>query len=260
MTYVPYEDIPRSLDLHKGDILLVSSDITHLSWISHKHNQPFDPNRFISALQDVLTPKGTLLFPTFNWGFCRGQAFDLRQTTSETGALSKAALQRSDFVRTQHPIYSFAAWGQHAQELQRMNNISSFGADSPFAFLHRSQAKNLLIGVDYQDSFTFVHYVEELEKVPYRFQKPFTAAYVDLDGKTSQRTYSMFVRNHELGLENAINPIGKVMEKKGISKVMDINGIPFILVQLGGAFDEIQQDIRENGGKKLWTQSPSKPS
>jgi len=57
--------------------------------------------------------------------------------------------------------------------LLSFTNESSFGSDSPFAYLHREKGKMLMIGVDYQSSFTFVHYVEECRQVNYRYIKTF---------------------------------------------------------------------------------------
>ncbi|OMF96839.1 AAC(3) family N-acetyltransferase [Paenibacillus sp. FSL R7-0337] len=251
-SYVPYDQIVEQFDIQRGDILLIGSDITRLAIEASKNGERVDFDVFINSFLDKIGPEGTLLFPTFNWGYCSEKPFDYFHTVSLTGALTKAALKRSDFFRTKHPIYSFAVWGKHKEYLCGLRNESSFGSDSPFAFMHRERAKMLIIGLDYQRSFTFVHYVEEVEQVPYRFKKHFTSTYIDQDGVSSKRTYSMYVRDLYRGVVTFINPMGQLLEDAGVSVHTRINNNDYYWIDLAGAFDLIQRDIREQDGKHLY--------
>jgi aminoglycoside 3-N-acetyltransferase len=249
--YIPFSTAILELDIKRGDILLVSSDILNLL-IKLKYNESIiDPNFIIDNLQEIVGPEGTLLFPTYNWDFCRGLEFDYHKTPSMTGSLSSVALKRKDFKRTKHPIYSFAVWGKYQNLLYSMDNTDSFGTDSPFDFLYKKHGKNLIIDVDYQNCFTFVHYVEECTGVTYRYIKNFSAAYIDEQLKKEEKLFSMYVRNLELETEININPIGEVLEDKGIAVKKQINNIPFIIIDLYHAFDVIKEDIINNSSKKL---------
>lgn len=250
--YVSYSKIADHLDIKSGDIILVGSDIFKLMFTAKKHGEIFDADKFIDSFTKKLGNGGTLLFPTFNWGFCSGKRFDIRNTPSQTGYLSNVALKKNDFIRTGHPIYSFAVWGKHSDSLRKLENVSGWGADSVFAFLHANKAKMLMIGLDYHSCFTFVHYVEEYEKVKVRYYKKFTGEYVDKNGISSIRTYLMFVRDIDNGVENEVNPMGKILEEKGISVEKIINGVSFKLVDLYNAFIEIQRDIRENKARNIY--------
>jgi len=219
---------------------------------SLRNEGKLDLNIFIDSLINKIGKNGTLLFPTFNWGFCSGETFDYNKTVSNTGALTNTALKRDDFTRTKHPIYSFAVWGKDKEKLYNMNNKSSFGEDSPFAYLHRNKAKMLTIGLCYQNSFTFVHYVEEMEKVGYRFMKDFTSKYIDKFGNESIRTYSMNVRDLDKGVVTKINPIGDEMESRGTSTHKSINNVDFYLIDLNKSYDVIRGDIINNNAKKLF--------
>jgi aminoglycoside 3-N-acetyltransferase len=251
--YISYDKIMDHLDINEEDVLLIASDLTLLAFESMKNGEIFDPNVFIDSIIKKIGTNGSLLFPTFNWGFCSGKVFDYKRTISKTGALTNTALKRSDFIRTQHPIYSFAVWGKDKEKLFQMDNRSAFGADSPFAYLYENKAKMLIIGLNYQDSFTFAHHVEEMEKVSYRYMKDFTSHYIDCKGNKSLRTYSMFVRDLEKGVETCLNPIGEKLEKKGASIHKKINGVDFYLIYLAEAFKVIQEDILFNGARNLYT-------
>lgn len=245
------KEIILEIGINEGDILLIGSDITLLALESLRNGEKFDANQFIDCIIEKVGDKGTIIFPTFNWDFCKGIAFDYYNSPSRTGALTTAALKRKDFKRTKHPIYSFAVWGKDQNYLCNLENRSSFGSDSPFGYLHKQRAKMLIIGLDYQKSFTFVHHVEEIEKAPYRFQKDFTAPYINELGFEEVRTYSMYVRNLEPEVFTHINPIGYELERQGASSHFNINSVNFYLIDLTRAYNIIKDDIVFNGGKRL---------
>lgn len=109
----------------------------------------------------------------------------------------------------------------------------------------------LIIGLDYQHSFTFAHYVEENVGVDYRYIKDFTAAYIDEKGNAAIKTYSMLVRDLDMGVETNLNPMGKRLEENNISTLRKINGVDFYLIDLAASFDEIKINIQDNHGIRL---------
>ena len=252
MEYIPYLEIAEHLPIERGDVLFVSSDIGNLFRAAYEHKEKFDANKFIDALIEKIGNEGTLVFPTYNWGFCNGETFDYKKTSCKTGALGATALRRNDFKRTKHPIYSFAVWGKDRDLLINMNNESSFGADSPFAYFHNVKAKNLIIDVEYTRCFTFVHYVEEASgNRTYRYTKFFTADYIDEDSNKTLRSYSMLVRDLDLNVQNDLSPVGIEMEKAEIARKFRINDIFFTIVDMNTSFDLIMKDIKENKSRKI---------
>jgi aminoglycoside 3-N-acetyltransferase len=251
--YAQFQDVMNDLDLKKGDILLVSSDVIRLIDTIKNNKGVSDLNIIINTLQSILGDEGTLLFPTYNWDFCKGMPFDYYKTPSRTGLLSKIALKRNDFKRSKHPIYSFAVWGKYQGLLCSLENTDSFGLDSPFDFLFKQSGKNLMIDVDYANCFTFLHYVEESVGVSYRYIKNFQSVYIDEHQESKERNFSMYVRNLELHAEGTGNPMGVILEKKGISKRTMLNDIPLALVDLRLAYDAIKDDIVNNRAKNIAT-------
>lgn len=109
--YVSCGEIAGELSrIQKGDVVYVVSDILELAKNARENGERFDRDVFLDSLKEAVGENGTLLIPTFNWDFCRGIPFDYVKTPGKTGALGNAALKRSDFKRTRHPIYSFAVW------------------------------------------------------------------------------------------------------------------------------------------------------
>ncbi len=251
--YVRLKEIPDHFGLNRGDTVWISSDVKELIYSCMEHDDDTDMNVLIDRIQEIITPSGTLLIPTFNWDFCKGIAYDIKKTPCRTGVIGKCALKRDDFKRTKHPIYSFAVWGAGTEELVSMNNKSSFGADSPFSYCKDHDAKNIFIDVECQHSFTFVHYVEEQIGVKYRYLKDFTADYRDEDGSVSQRTYSMNVRDLDLDIFVTIFPFEEDFKKAGASKRFTVNGISMKTVDIGKVYNMIADDVKNNRSRKICT-------
>lgn len=250
------EEILKTLQaqgIQKGDILLVSSDVTQLILKLCGGIENFNRNiakkycnDIIDTLQNLIGEEGTLLFPTYNWGWCKGKPFIYEKTLGETGALGNTALNRADFKRTKHPIYSFAVWGKDKDILVSLDNTDSFGKNSPFAYLHHNNAKNLFINV--VEFYTFSHYVEESVGVYYRFVKEFKSVY-EINSFQEERIYSMYVRDLDINVQNNI-PLN-LFEKKGCLKYFEILEIKAGLIDMYKSFKVIEDDILYNDSKNL---------
>ena len=142
-----------------------------------KANKQFEPNQIIDALIEKISETGTLLFPTYNWDYCRGLGFDYFNSRSQSGSLGNISLKRKDFKRSKNPIYSFPIFGSDKQHICSMSHTSCFGLESPFGYLIKNEGKNLFIDIDYKDAFTFVHVAEEFIGVNYRYFKDFKGNY-----------------------------------------------------------------------------------
>ena len=250
--YVRLIDIPAQLGLKKGDNVFVTSDVKTLLYSLVEHGDETDLNILIDGIIDIIGEEGTLVFPTFNWEFCKGIRYDHYKTKCKTGSLGTLALKRDDFKRTKHPIYSFAVHGKGMEEMCAMDNKSSFGADSPFTYMLEHDFINLFIDKDLEHSFVFVHYVEEQNgPVSYRYLKDFTAEYTDAEGNTSTKTYSMNVRDLDLDVTNRIYLYEPDFLEKGVMKQFYINDIEYKTISLKGAYPIIADDVINNHSYKL---------
>ena len=202
----------RSLGVAAGDTLLVHSSYKSFGGVDG------GPQAVIDALLEVLGEEGTLLMPTFNFDFCKGADWDVRETPSQMGFMTNLVRQDERASRGFHPIYSFAVIGKHAESFGALRDKSSYGANSAFAKLHELDGKIMVVGLSYNDSMTFFHHIEEMEGVEYRFLKDFTGKITDWEGKTVTDTYQMLVRNLEMGVETMVDPMGALMEKEGVIK------------------------------------------
>ena len=250
--YIKLKDLAKYLHINRGDNIFVTSDVKQLLYSLISNDDDTDLNILIDGIIDIIGEEGTLVFPTFNWDFCKGVPFDIKKTSCKTGSLGKEALKREDFRRTKHPIYSFAVWGKGQDEMCAMNNKSSFGIDSPFTYMTEHNFKNLFIDKDFGHSFVYVHYVEEQTgNIPYRYLKDFTADYIDEKGNVSKKTYSMNVRELDMDVTNRIDVFEDDFMAAGVMEKFSINDIEYKLVDLKGSFPIISEDVKHNRSRKV---------
>ena len=110
--YIKYTDIVKHINICSDDIILLSSNLMKTIFYAKKYEKEFNYNKFIDSFLEVIGTNGTLLIPSYNWDFCKGIAFDYKNTISKTGILADEAVKRSDFKRTKHPLYSHIVWGK----------------------------------------------------------------------------------------------------------------------------------------------------
>lgn len=245
----------KSLDwIQKGDCVYVISDMLELAKVSREQGKRLVLEDLIEALQEMTGEEGTLLFPTFNWDFCKGVGFDCHRTPVRTGALSKAALGRKDFARTAHPIYSFAVWGAHKDELLSNDSKDSFGPGTIFENLFQWNAKALVIGLAALKGNTYIHHVEQTVGVPYRYNKEFTGNYTDEAGLCETRTYRMYVRDLEMDPSHidGFRPLEEEMQKDGLIQTALYETVPFHLMQIADLDKAVRRDILENDSKNMY--------
>lgn len=239
----------RTLGVHKGDILYIASDATKIVKTAQndlgaksKSDRETFLNELIDMLQQLVGEDGTLLFPVFNWDFCKGETFDYKKTQGKVGALNNFILNnRSDFKRTRHAIYSFMVWGKDKNMLCAMDNQESFGTNSPFAYLRNNGAKQLMLGTDMVKGVTYGHFVEQCLMVPYRYHKFFMGEYVDEFGNTENRVYSQFVRDMSIEYDYVLTDA--ILERENSLKATFFNGWKISLANIGDIHRVIENDI-----------------
>lgn len=246
-----YENLISDIGIEKGDILDIASGLRCIVQYCHNHGMHFDGSRLLDALQEAVGADGTVMVRAFTWDFCEKIPFDIRQSSSQVGALGNIAMKREDFVRTKHPLYSWMVWGKHQEYLCGLENVSAFGEGTPFDFLYQNDAKLVRIGNLSVWSFTQRHHAEKIANLPFRFEKMFEGEYIDRNGVHSTRKYSMFVRHTDIEVElNDYSCIERDWKDTGVEIAKEWNGINCSTVRLREAMDYVYDDLIHNFGKK----------
>ena len=247
-----YRSIVERFNLNKGDRIWLSSELIKLALLFRKTGTKFDGSLLIDEFQNAIGDEGTLIIPTFSFEFSNKGYYDIRKTKGTTGALGNIALARDDFLRTRHPMHSFAVWGKDKNALISMENKNSFGIDSPFAYCISKHVKQIILGTDYVHAMTFIHYAEVVCNVPYRFSKAFSGIYVDESGGRLQKSFDYAARKLEIEPEEKFNKMGKILEGKGTAKRIEIDGIECYSIDLAASFPWICDDIINNQCKNIY--------
>ena len=243
----------KQLGLRSGDKIIVTSDALELLIYLKKNKIKYTLNNLIDDLIKIVGKKGNIIFPTFNWDFCKGKSFNFNNTRSMTGSLSNVALKRSDFKRSKNPIYSFAVWGKNQFKICNLNHQSCFGLSSPFGYLIKNNAKNLCIGMNYRDGFTFVHVAEEKIGVGYRYFKKYSGITIK-DNKKKKFSCKMYVRDLKLNLITKIHKnLDKILEKKKNIINKNFFETNFSVIQIKEAYNIMIRDLKKDK-KIVYTQ------
>jgi aminoglycoside N3'-acetyltransferase len=198
----------KSLGIGEGDGLLVHSAVQFLG-------RPIpDIGLYLAAVQEVIGPRGTLVVPTFNFAFTRGEPFDPLLTPSEgMGAFSEYVRQHPQARRTCHPMQSVAAIGFDADDLAERDTPSAFDPGSAFERMLDLEFKLLLLGANSR-AIAMFHYCEQRANVPYRYWKEFTGQVNTAQG-WQMRAYRLFVRYLDPQPHLTLDPLVAYMQARG---------------------------------------------
>lgn len=122
----------------------------------------------------------------------------------------------------------------------------------------------LLFDVSLQRGFTFMHYVEESVRVPYRYLKAFRGMYTDADGHTDERSYTMYVR--DLAIQSQEYLRDAFLEEHAVLHSASWRNLTLGIINLAIAYPLYHDDLLLYGGQECyrftgyiidWTRPPT---
>ena len=171
----------KALGVRPGAIIIVHSSLSKIGWTVG------GPVSVIKALMQTITPKGTLVMPTFTsgnsepskwenppvpkerWETIRKEmpAFEPKITTTRAmGKIAETFRNWPNVIRSNHPMSTFAAWGKKAKYITDYHELNGdLGEKSPIARLYELYGQILLIGVDHESNSS-VHLAEYRSDFP----------------------------------------------------------------------------------------------
>ena len=179
-----------SIDAHKADVLYIHTALNFGVPGTLRKKELLD------SIYNTLRELGvaTIIFPTFTFSFCNGTGFDVQKSKTQMGLLNDFVRQKDEAIRSVDPLMSNVLVGKHTEFVTRIEKCS-IGKNSTFDLLHNTnlKVKFLFLGPRIGDCFTFMHYIEEMENVPYRYRRMFTGEITN-ESKCYEDSYELFVR------------------------------------------------------------------
>jgi aminoglycoside 3-N-acetyltransferase len=160
----------RDAGVDEGDTVFVHSDLKVFGKLCTS-DKAWILGSIVEAIKESVGHHGTVVMPTFTYSFTRGEVFDVSASKSMVGMLTEYFRTQQGVCRTCHPLFSVAVWGCRQSELLQIDK-DSFGQNSIFGKIHKLAGKIVFLGASFE-SCTFIHYVEQMHGVPYRYLKAF---------------------------------------------------------------------------------------
>lgn len=206
----------NSTQIRRGDSILFHANATRLIKNCLKKDKAFKIKTIIKTLLEKLGPNGTLIVPTFSFKSIKSKFFDIKNTPSEMGMISEIIRKHPNSIRTGHPVYSFAVLGKKKFFFKNMNNFDAFSSKSPFQKIYDYNFKIAIMDLPDSKSMTFYHFIEQINKIDYRFIKEFSVKYKNHKGLIKKKKYKIFVRDIKKKVITEVDRAGKHLWKKKI--------------------------------------------
>jgi aminoglycoside 3-N-acetyltransferase len=190
VTGMDFINVLKKLGIKSGDTLFIHSDISKFGKLAVKKRDVLLGN-IIDSFKSAVGNCGTLIMPAFSYSFCKGEIFDVENTKGTVGTLNEYFRRLPGVSRSVQPIFSAAVMGKNKDKFLNISK-DSFGKDSIFDKLKQANGKLVFFGASFH-SCTYLHYVEQMHKIPYRYMKEFNGKIKDGE-KIYEDRCTFFVR------------------------------------------------------------------
>lgn len=181
-------EILRDVGAHDCDTLFIHSDI-----FFGKTPVDFNRREYMQVLFQVLNDLDVknIIVPTFTYSFCNNEVYDVKKSKTSMGALSEYFRKQLGRFRTMDPLLSLSVPETMKSEFDHVS-AHSLGLGSGLDVVHNLKNVNFLfLGVPMGECFTYLHYIEKILDVPYRFDLPFEGEIIDYDDKVMRCTQTI---------------------------------------------------------------------
>ncbi len=208
----------------------------------------FKRKDYLQSLYDVIEEIGirNLVVPTFTYSFCNNESYDILKSKTSMGAFNEFIRKMNNRYRTIDPLLSVSV-PLELEYLFKDVSEHSLGENSAFDILHHmNDVKFLFFGAEMADCFTYVHYVEKMMEVPYRFDMTFEGEVILPDRTTVHRKQVIHTQCYGVKLPPKYDYFEKEMEENGYLKKKWIGEKYVACISEKDAYREIKLHIEKN--------------
>ena len=176
----------------------------------------FNRREYLGILYDVVCSLGVknIIAPAFTYSFCNHEDYDVNKSKTSMGAFAEYIRKQPGRYRTLDPLLSLSVPERMKTKFEVISD-HSLGAGSGLDILHHMEGvKFLFFGARQGECFTYLHYIEKMLDVPYRFDMPFRGNIIGYDGTRQEKV--QYIHTHCLGVR--IPPSYDYFEEELIEK------------------------------------------
>lgn len=163
------QDLQTAFDSIESDSIVLHTDVGKIGIIDKIKSRKEMLSDYMTAILKTCENRA-LLFPTFNYDFCKNGVYSVKSDPCQVGVLNEHVRRCNPDNRTLTPIFNFCILNGQQYSLQPMEN--PFSASSTFGELVKYLSTVVFFGAEFQSN-TFLHHVEEVANVGYRYIKNF---------------------------------------------------------------------------------------
>jgi len=242
ITNIDFLNILEQLKANDCDILYIHSALTFGT-----PNPEIKRTEILEELYNVILKLNVpnILMPTYTFSFCNGRIYDPVNSKSKMGALNEYFRVSGGVKRSSDPLLSVAIMGKNMNLINQIG-IESIGKGSNFDLIRKQKnVKFLFIGTKIGDCFTYMHYLEWLYNVDYRYNRSFKGIVIE-DGREIEKEYILFVRYYGVIPNNGSYIYEQNMYDKGIAKKYLIGDNAISIVEESLAADYYKECLNLN--------------
>jgi len=216
----------KAAGVSKGKVVLVKTDLRHLGPFESRKRDDILMAHF-NALSDLVDlGVGTLVVQTHSTYLCNTDTpYAPDKSSSERGVLTEFIRRQEGAIRSYHPFMSHTAIGAQAESICKNVSRHCYGLETPKDRMLQHDAMYLSVGQAPHETCSYVHHMEMLMGVPYRYTKEFNHPIVQPDGTISKELFYLFVWYRGIDLVRDQN--AKIMRR------YEDKGLPMKQVGLG---------------------------
>lgn len=190
----------------RGKVVLLKTDLRFLGPYAEPERQAVLDGHFRALSELVDLSMGTIVVHTASTYLCNTDTpYAPNNTTSERGALTEYIRTLPGAVRSYHPFMSYTAIGAHADCICKDVSRHAFGLETPKSRMLDLDAMYLSVGASPSKTCSYVHHMEMLMGVPYRYTKEFEHPILQPDGSVKRELFYMFVWYRDMDLNRDAN-------------------------------------------------------
>jgi len=184
----------KKVGICKNDSIFVHSNLGFFGKLKDATDKISYGKVFKDAIFEVIGLEGTLVVPAFSYSYCNNDIYDKEKTIGVKGIFTEFIREDNDSLRSDDPNFSINAIGKNAEFFTKDVPSHSFGKNSFWEKFLNYEGKFCNFNLD--SGSTFIHYVEKLLKVPYRYDKSFHGKSI-INGKEVSNIFYHFVYDLE---------------------------------------------------------------